>query len=466
MNVEGGVVKEFDIIVIGAGGGTKLVKPVSRLKKRVAVIEREAIGGTCLNRGCIPSKMLIHPADVMQAIRQAKKYYINSNEPRIDFKRIVDEVSNTIDMESLSAEPMYANDEYITFYKENAVFISPKVLDVAGERITAPIIVFAPGADVFVPNFEGLEETPYMTYREALRLNELPDSITVVGGGYIATELAHMFGGCGSKVNVVVRSEMLKGEDREIRDEFERVFSAQYATHKGFVVSKVEYKNEEFRVHISNGIVTKTLTSSHLLIATGILPNTSDINIEKSGIQLDNNGFVTVDEHLQTSQQGTYAFGDVIGKNLFRHTANFEGEYLCRHLFHGEDKKVQYPAIPHAVFSSPQIGAVGATEEELLRDNKEYFVGKVAYKKSAMGMALKSDSGIVKLLFDASDSRLLGAHIVGEEASNMIHMCIAYIQCGATLQDLLATIYIHPALPELIRNAARDAHRKQVVSST
>ncbi|MDN3508396.1 MAG: FAD-dependent oxidoreductase, partial [Simkaniaceae bacterium] len=186
-----------------------------------------------------------------------------------------------------------------------------------------------------------------------------------------------------------------------------------------------------------------------------------DLGLETTGIETDEKGFIKVDDHLKTACDGVWAFGDCIGRHLFRHSANFEGEYLFRTLFaEPSNEAVRYETVPHAVFTMPQIGGIGKTEQQLQAEGVDYVVGKCNYIKSGMGMALLSDHGFVKLLFDRKDRKLIGAHIIGEEASNMIHMPIAYMNMGATIDDLLKTIYIHPALPELVRNAARSAARE------
>jgi dihydrolipoamide dehydrogenase len=194
------------------------------------------------------------------------------------------------------------------------------------------------------------------------------------------------------------------------------------------------------------------------LVATGVVPNTDTLNLASTDIQLDKNGFVKVDDRLQTAVDGVYAFGDCIGRYLFRHSANFEGEYLFENIFiNPSNAPINYPPVPHAVFSYPQIAGVGMTEEEAKAAGIDYVVGVNNYISSGMGMALLSDSGFVKILIERGTRKIIGAHIVGPEASDMIHMLIAFMSKQGTLDDLLGMIYIHPALPEIVRNAARKA---------
>jgi len=183
------------------------------------------------------------------------------------------------------------------------------------------------------------------------------------------------------------------------------------------------------------------------------------LGLENTDIALSEKGFIEVDDFLETTVPGIYSFGDAIGHKLFRHTANYEGEYLFRQLYKGETKTpIDYSPVPHAVFSHPQIGSVGKNEQELQTEGIDYVKGVNPYSASAMGMALRSQEGFCKLLFDKKTKKLLGGHIIGEEASNMIHTVSAFMNMGATLDDMLRTIYIHPALPEVVRNAARKAN--------
>lgn len=450
--------KNYDVIVVGSGGGTKLVLPVARQGKKVAIIEKEMLGGTCLNRGCIPSKMLIHPAEVALEMREAGTYHLTPYNPSVNFEKLVSEVNDTTDRESYDIAPLYDDEPNVDYYRGEAKFTGEKTLSVNGETLTADKIYLAVGCHPKIPKIEGLEGTPYMTYREALRLRKQPKKMLVIGGGYIAAELGFFYGSLGTEVEFLVREVMLRGEDDEVRAEFEKAFSDQFPVRFGFSPEKISY-DKEFTVTAKNRIgETLQLKADALLVATGVEPSTKALNLSKAGIEVDERGFIQVDENLMTKAKDVYAFGDCIGRYLFRHTANYEGEYLFRQHFGSEEKKgIEYVAVPHAVFAYPQIGSVGETEQSLKEKGIPYLKGVNRYSQSAMGMALKTDIGFVKLLFHKGTKKLLGAHVIGKEASNMVHMLIAYMVMGADLDDLLRTIYIHPALPEVVRNAARKA---------
>jgi mycothione reductase len=444
--------KEYEAIIIGGGGGLKL-RPISGLGHKIAIIEKEDLGGTCLNRGCIPSKMLIHPADVLDEMRDAHLFNLNvSQDFTVDFPTLVKRVSESVSSSSKGIEEAYAKNENLDFYHGEARFVEDKVIEVNGEKLTANRIFIATGSRPLVPKIEGLEGTPFMTSREALRLETQAKSLIVIGGGYIATELGHFYRSMGTKVDFLVRSKMLKAEDKEIADEFVKAFEKKHTLHFGVSPQSVSYDGNMFTVKWEGS----ELQSEALLVATGVVPN-NNLGLENTNIELSERGYINVDDHLQTSVPGVYALGDIIGNHFFRHSVNFEGEYLLRVLYQDpSDEAIDYPPMPHAVFSSPQIGGVGKTEEELISDGVDYVKGVNRYENSAFGGdVLQSEFGLVKLLFDRESRKLLGAHIVGKEASSMIHMCIAYMNTGGTLDDMLRTIYIHPAFPEVIRNAAR-----------
>ncbi|MDF7823030.1 dihydrolipoyl dehydrogenase [Pontiellaceae bacterium B12227] len=451
---------QFDIIIIGSGGGTKIARPAADLGFKVALIEKEAMGGTCLNRGCIPSKMLIHPADHIHHIKHSGKINVDAGpDPQIQFRDLMERVTETVDGISEGLAPPYEEHPNIELIRGEAGFISNHTIAVNGRELTAGRIFIAVGTRPLIPNIQGLEGTPYLTNREALRKSDRPESMIVLGAGYIGCELGHAYSSAGTDVHFVVRSELIRREDREIKAEFRKIFSKNNTLHEGYVAENVEYDTSGFTVTLKHQDgSSKTLKAEALLVATGVIPNTDFLGLENTGIELDDDGFIPVDGQLQTSVSGVYAMGDCNGNYFFRHTVNWEGEFLMRVLFEDPSSEtINYGAVPHAVFTYPQVAGVGQTEDELIAEGTAYVRGFCRYENTAMGMARQSDHGFVKILIDRADKKILGAHIIGDEASNMLHMVIALMYKDGTLDDLLNMIYIHPALPEAVRDAARDA---------
>lgn len=452
--------KTYDLIIIGSGGGSKL-RPAAELGKKVAIIEKDSLGGTCLNRGCIPSKMLIHAADLVEELHEYSKHNIKVDQnPQIDWSTLVSRVTKSVSSTSDKIGEFYKKMENIDYYHGAARFLENKVIEINGEQITAEKIFISVGTRPSIPPIPGLEGTPYMTSTEALRNTSQPKKMLVIGAGYIATELGYFYGALGTEVQFVVRSSFLKNEDEEVQKEFQEIFTKKFKTHLGYTPERVEYKDGIFQLTISNREGdTQVLEADALFVATGITSNTDTLSLENTDIEVDARGYIKTDQHLQTTVPDVYALGDCNGRYFFRHSVNFEGEYLLETLYtHPSDKEIEYPPMPHAVFTNPQIAGVAATEQELKAAGVDYISARNDYKNSAMGGdALQSDYGFCKLLFERQSRKLLGAHILGKEASDMIHMLIAFINMNATLDDMLRTIYIHPALPEIVRNAARKA---------
>jgi len=456
--------KSFDIIVIGTGGGTKIVRPAAALGYRVAVIEKGRLGGTCLNHGCIPSKMLIHSAEVAETVAHADRFDLEASVNRVRFSQLVNRVSAAIDAESDAIEPVYARTENVTLFKEAARFISNTVVQVGATVVTAPKIVIATGAKARIPEIPGLARVSYLTYKTALRLTQQPESLIVIGGGYIAVELGHYFAALGTAVTFVVRSGLVPGEDRDVRAEFERVFKARHTVYDYTTIEAIDAVAEGVSVTVKHKGATQRLVAAQLLVAAGTVPETDLLGLENTDIQCCPKGFIQTDDHARTTVKGV-SLGGCAGTMLFRHTANFEGEYVFqRHVAGTESGPMRYPHVPHAIFTNPQVAGVGVSEPE---DASGLIIGINAYQESAMGMALRSEHGFVKVLFDRTSLRLVGAHIIGPEAATMIHTCMAFLHMKATLSDMAGLMYIHPALPEVIRNAVRNAvqNKKQAVSA-
>ncbi len=451
--------RHYDVLVIGSGGGVKISTPASRLGLKAAIIEKDRLGGTCLNRGCIPSKMLIHAAEVAYNIQTANRFNVLPRGYDVDFQALVERVRDEVDRESDSILPGYRQNPNLHFYHGRAKFVGERTIEVRDFRLTADKVYIATGSRPFIPDTPGLADTPYLTSKEALRLQDQPKRLIVLGGGYIATELAFYYAALGSDVQVAARSQLVRAEDGEIRAAFEEGFAKRCGLHLHHRPKRVAYRNGLFTVSLEDGDGReRVLEGDALLVAMGVTPNSDNLNLSAAGVEVGKGGFIKVDDRLRTTARNVWALGDVVGNFLFRHSVNAEGEYLFRTTIEQPaDTPMDYGAMPHAVFSSPQVAGVGETEEALAARGADYVVGRRKYAASGMGMALRAEEGLVKLLIDRPTRKVLGCHIVGHEASVLIHQVITLMQMGGTLDDLLATIYIHPALNEIVRNAARDA---------
>jgi mycothione reductase len=450
--------KTFDLIVIGGGSGLNVMSAASMQEWKVAIIEQGPMGGTCLNRGCIPSKILIHRADLVEEIKNADKFFIDAEIKGHDFGKMVRETNNFVDEDAQGIEEGIKNDPDLTLFKGTAEFTGKKTLKVNGEEITAPNIVIAAGTRPQIIPIDGLEGIPYWTSTEALRQEKQPATLLVAGGGYIATELAHFYGGMGTKIIMVQRNvRLLPHEDQELGDIFTKEFSKKHTVHLQHVFKNVKREGNKVIATIEkkNGGGEQTVEADALFMAYGRVSNTDILNVEKTGVTLDKKGYVAVNDYMETNIPGIWALGDIAGKHFFKHSANVEARIVSNNLLNPKNKqKVDYTAMPHAVFSNPQIAGVGYTEQELKEKGMDYAVGKLPYLKTGMGKALKEEAGLVKVYADKKTRKILGCHIIGKEASTLIHEVLVAIKyADAKVEAITDTIHIHPALNEVVQRA-------------
>ena len=450
--------QKFDLIVIGSGSGLDVANAAVQSGLKVAVVERSKMGGTCLNRGCIPSKLLIHSADIVETIKNAETFGINIEGYSINFKKIVERVNGIIDPDSENIKNAFG---YVTnpkLFQVECKFVGQKMIQVGEETITADKILIACGSRPSIPKIKGLESSGFITSDEALRLKKQPRILTILGGGYIATELAHFFGALGTKVNIVQRRNvLLPNEDEEISQKFTTVFAKKYDVYTGYQTSEVFKKDGNFHIIAKNQEGKSIeLVSDELLVAVGRIPNTDTLDLEKTGVKVNEKGYVVADEYLETTTKGIFALGDAVGKYQFKHSANHEAQYAYTNIVRPEHRvPVDYTAMPHAIFSSPQVAAVGLTEQELKKNGLDYQKSVYSYIDTAMGEALEDKDGFVKFLVEKETRKILGCHIIGTEASILIHEVLVPMRSGdGTIDSITQTITIHPSLSEVVARAA------------
>ncbi|MFC1764762.1 dihydrolipoyl dehydrogenase family protein [Planctomycetota bacterium] len=455
--------KDYDVIVIGSGGGMKVALPAAAMGLKTALLERESVAGTCLNRGCIPSKMLIYPTELPGLIRAAQRVNVfSATTPTLDFPALIERISLTVDGMSAAQRTALEQTPHLDFYPQHGEFVGERVVCIGQEELRGDKVFIATGSRPMIPAIPGLADTPFMTSREALRRTNLPERLLVIGAGYIAVELGGAYAAAGSDVAFIVRSRFLRHEDTDVAEEFSRVFEQRHTVHQGCTPVHIAFQNGSFAVTCRDSSEKSiVLEGDALLVATGVTPCTDDLGLDKTKVKIDAWGHIQVDGTLRTHCPGVYALGDCIGHYLYRHTVNYEGEYLVRTVLKGESRTpLDYGPVPHAVFSHPEIAGVGLTESQAQEQGHEVVVGRACYTDSNAGLARGYDHGFVKLLIDRPTRRILGAHILGAEASNLIHLFIAVMKTGGTLDHLLDMIFIHPALPEVARDAARDVQRQ------
>ncbi|MDP3973956.1 MAG: dihydrolipoyl dehydrogenase [Candidatus Daviesbacteria bacterium] len=442
---------QYDVLVVGSGSGLDIASEAQELGKKVALVEEGPMGGTCLNRGCIPSKMLIHASDVAEVIKNSPKFGIIAEIKSIDFAAIVKRVTDEVDSDSQSIEKAIGQSENLTLYKLRGEFVGPKLMRVGKEEITAEKIFIVGGTRASIPPIPGLDKTPYITSRQALRLMIQPRHLIIIGGGYIGCELAHFFSALGTKVTMISHGDkLLENEDWEISDWFTREFSKKVQVIFKGDTEQVSYANGQFQLKLKDQ--ADLLIGDQLLVATGRKPNSDLLKVSSLGLALDEKDYIKVNEYLETNVEGVWALGDIVGVSPFKHSANYQAELVIQNVFYNKKLAADYSAIGHAVFSSPQIGGVGKTEQQLKKENVPYKVGRAELKNTGMGAALQ-ENGLVKVLADGSGENILGCHIVGPDASTLIHEAAIAMKASGKVSAITETVFVHPALSEVLQRA-------------
>lgn len=447
--------EEFDLIVIGAGSGLDVASGYADRGNDVAVVEPGPLGGTCLNRGCIPSKMLIHRADVVQEVRNSERFGVEADIESISYDSIIEEVNSEVSADAESIERGLENSDNHTLYRKEAEFIDEKVLRVGDQKITSDRIVISAGSRPFIPPIDGIEEIDYWTSKEALNPDSRPESIVMIGGGYISLELAHFYDAMGTEVTILERGDrILKREDRQIAEKITEISDGRYDVNLGLSASEIREENDE-KVVVAEAEDGKTreFRADEVLVAAGRVPNTDKLSVDEHGYETTERGFLATDQHMETNKDGVYALGDIADNWMFKHSANYEAGIVFRNLVTANKYEIDEIEMPHAVFTSPQIAGIGKKEQELEDSEQEYVKSVYEYSDTGMGMALKEEDGFVKLLA-SEEGKILGCHIIGPEASTLIHEVIVAVQSGSgNVSDIKDSIHIHPALSEVVQRA-------------
>jgi len=449
----------FDLIVVGTGSGLDVANWAAQEGWRVAIVEKGRIGGTCLNRGCIPSKLLLHSADVVATLRTAHKFGIHVQGFTIDFPAIVRRVTSSVDGDSDDIEEGLRSLDNPKLFQGEARFVGPKRLQVGDQELTAERFLLATGARPRIPDVPGLRDVPHLTSTEALRLERQPRSMVILGGGYIAAELAHFFGSLGTEVSIVQRHDrLLPNEDVEVSHAFTGLQEERFRVLLQADATRVRRDGSDIVVEARTPRGIEEARGEVLLVAAGLTPNSDTLDLPKTGVATDARGFIAVDPFLRTNVPGIYALGDAIGRFALKHAANHEASYAFENLRNPDDPvAVDYHAMPHAVFAWPQVAGVGQTEQALRAAGTPYLVGTYRYRDTAMGHALEEDHGFVKFLVDPEKGRILGCHILGPEAATLLHEVVVAMRAGeGRIENVTRAVHIHPALSEVVDRAATN----------
>jgi mycothione reductase len=454
-------VRHHDLVVIGTGSGNTFLDE-RYADKDVALVEHGVFGGTCLNVGCIPTKMYVYAADVAEHVRRAAKYGVDASIEKIRWSDIRDRVFGRIDPISAGGrEYRVRRSPNVTVYFGHASFTGPRTLRVertdgsGADELTADQVVVAAGGRPMIPTVVAKSGIPYETSDTVMRMDELPRRLAVIGGGYIAAEFAHVFSALGSTVTLVVRgSRLLKSHDETISKAYTdlAVRGSRIDVKLSTQVRSAEQTAAGVVLELDDG---ETLEADVVLVAAGRVPNGDRLNLGAAGIGTHSDGRIEVDRFQRTSAEGVWALGDVSSPWQLKHVANREAKVVGHNLLHPDDLiEIDHRFVPSAVFTDPQVASVGKTEEQCRLAGIDYVTKVQRYGDVAFGWAMEDTTSICKIIAERGTGRLLGAHLMGPEASSLIQPLIQAMAFGLHAREMATGQYwIHPALPEVVENA-------------
>jgi len=441
----------YDAIVIGSGqGGNPLGYALAEHGWSVALIEQAHLGGTCINTGCTPTKTMIASAQVAHYARSAARWGVQAENVSVDLPAIIARKNQVVERFRAGHAKRVANHKNMRLYHIRAQFVGPHSVQVGDEIIESRNIFVDTGTRPGAPPIPGLDSVPYLTNESIIELEEVPPHLIVLGGGYIGLEFGQMFQRFGSRVTVIHTGEqLLAREDADIARELEKALAAEgleFCLNSN--TTRIEKLVGQINVTIASGKQTKTVTGTHLLVATGRRPNTDNFGLEKAGVALDPRGYIKVNGRMETSVAGIWALGDVKGGPAFTHISYNDYQILWANILEGKKLSIENRYLPYSLFTDPQLGRVGMTEKEARASGRKLKMGIYPMQYVARAIERDETAGIMKIVIDAETDKILGAAILGSEGGELVQMLGAMMLADAPYTVLKGAVYIHPTLAE------------------
>ncbi|MBI3983307.1 MAG: mercuric reductase [Gemmatimonadetes bacterium] len=444
--------KTFQAIVIGSGqAGDPLARELADRGWTVALIEREHLGGSCINYGCTPTKTMLASAQIAHYARRAAEFGVRVGPVGLDLAAVVSRKNDLVSRWRQAHEKGVAKRPGMTLYRDAARFTGPRTVAAGGDELTAEHVFINTGTRPLVLPIRGIERVPYLTNRTILDLTEVPEHLVVVGGSYVGLEFGQMFRRFGSRVTIVeFADQIIPREDEDVARTLREALEAEgIAFHTSAEVTSVEGGAGRLRLTIAPraGRAPQTVEASHLLLAAGRAPNTDDLGLDAAGIA-HTRGWITVNEYLETNVPGVYALGDVNGGPAFTHISYHDFQIIYHNLFHAEKLSTTGRLVPYALFTDPELGRVGLTERDARAAGRSIKVGKIPMGRVARAIERSETAGLMKVVVDAETERILGAAILGVGGGELVQTLMALMMADAPWTLFREAVYIHPTLTE------------------
>jgi pyruvate/2-oxoglutarate dehydrogenase complex dihydrolipoamide dehydrogenase (E3) component len=442
---------KYDAIIVGSGqAGNPLAHRLADLGWSVALIEMKYLGGTCINVGCTPTKTMVHRAQVAHYARHAARWGVNASNVSVDLARIIAQKDEVVLSFRGGQQKQLDKRPNLRLHRGHACFAGSHQLKVGDDLLESEKIFINTGGRPSIPVIRGLDTVSYLTNESIMQLAALPEHLLILGGGYIGLEFGQMFLRYGSRVTVLhTGKQIVPREDPEIAAELQKALEAEGAQ---FVLNarttRVENKNGAVALSFETAADASSVTGSHLLIATGRGPNTNDLGLDKAGIETGKNGFIKVNARLETNVPGVWALGDCKGGPAFTHISYNDFQIVYGNLIEGKNLTIESRLVPYCVFTDPQLGGVGVTEKEARSEGFKLKIGRCPMTNVARAIERGETAGLMKLVVDASNDRILGASILASEGGELVQILGALMLANQPYTLLKGAVYIHPTLAE------------------
>ena len=442
---------KYDAIIIGSGqAGNPLAANLADQGWTVAIVEKANLGGTCINTGCTPTKTMVHRAQVAHYARNAARWGVVTHDVSVDLAKIVEQKNKIVQWRREGQQKSIDKRPNLHLYRGKARFTGPHAIQVEDQSLEGERIFINTGGRPLIPPIPGLDAVPYLTNETIMELTDLPEHLVILGGGYIGLEFGQMFRRFGSRVTVIQSaSQIVPREDPEVAAELLRALQAEGMQFLfNAETTKVEKKDGSIALTVKQASGTSTITGSHLLVATGRRPNTEDLTLDKAGVEINKDGSVKVNDKLETNVPGIWALGDVKGGPAFTHISYNDFQIVYANLIEGKNLTIDHRLVPYCVFTDPQLGSVGLTEKEARAKGCRLKIGTVPMSVVARAYERDETAGLMKLIVDANNDRILGATILSTDGGETVHILYTLMLADVPYTLLKGAVYIHPTLAE------------------